>query len=346
MDRLHLLREALEIAHYAHRHRGGRFVVALDDGVQPAELLTDQRFAAAVGACLCLVGPVGEAPPGPWTTVTAARLTAEPSLLDASAPTVLVDCPAGATVASGVALAGRIGARRLMFVTRNLPAAFGDRLHFLVPEARARLGADAPGRLRLLVEAAAQGLPVVMLHAGAGCVFEELFTHHGAGVLIGDPVEEAIRVATPEDAADIFLLLRGDMERGTVRRVDEGEVARSAADHLVYTIDGVVVGTARLAPHGDWAELSRFATLPRYRGRGRARQLGLALIRWAHARGFTDLFALSIDPRMWAFFESLDFAAAERTALPASWQAGYDFGRPSRAFHRRTEATGGDPNPA
>jgi N-acetylglutamate synthase-like GNAT family acetyltransferase len=271
--------------------------------------------------------------------VSAARLTADPSLLDAGEPTILVDCPAGATVASGVALARQIGARRLMFVVRELPEALADRLHFLVPEARARLGPDTPGRIRLLVEAAANGLPVVLLSAGAGCVFEELFTHHGAGVLIGDPQAEVIRVAQADDAADIFLLLRGDMERGTVRRVDEGEVARSASDHLVYTIDDIVVGTARLAPHGQWAELSRFATLPRYRGRGRARELGLALITWARARGFSDLFALSVDARMWAFFESLGFVATPREALPASWQAGYDFDRPSRAFHRPTEAT-------
>ncbi|MCA9525160.1 MAG: GNAT family N-acetyltransferase, partial [Myxococcales bacterium] len=143
------------------------------------------------------------------------------------------------------------------------------------------------------------------------------------------------REATLADAADLHLLLKAEMARGVVKPVSDRQIAATAHEHLVITIDGLVVGTARLAPYGTWAEMSRFATLPRYRGRGRARTLGLALIERARQLGFADLFALSVDARMWRFFESLGLEAIEREALPASWQAGYDFARPSRAFHRR-----------
>ena len=163
-------------------------------------------------------------------------------------------------------------------------------------------------------------------------LFMTAFTHHGSGLMLGHALAEGVRPAHPGDAADIFLLLRDDVHRGAIRPVDEHGVAETLEQHLVYVIDGVVVGTARLIPHGDRAELSRFATLPRYRGRGRARALGEALIDRARAQGYAGVFALSIEARMWGFFESLGMSPADRATLPESWLAGYDLSRPSRAY--------------
>lgn len=147
-----------------------------------------------------------------------------------------------------------------------------------------------------------------------------------------------LRPATLADAPAIYPLLEAEVALGLIRPVEADEVARTAHQHLVWTVDGAVVGTVRLAPYGRWAEFSRFAMHPGYRGRGWARLLGSAVIEWAAELGYAELFALSIDPRMWRFFESLGFCAIEREALPAAWQAGYDFGRPSRAFHRPVTA--------
>ncbi len=241
----------------------------------------------------------------------------------------------------GREIAVSLGARRLLLVTSEAAAILGDthRPHVTRAEAEA-LAAVAEPRHRGtwafilgLLDAGVGG--VVVLEGEPGVVFEELFTHQGAGVLVGGELSEEVRKATLADAADISLLLRAEIERGVVRPFTEEQLLASVDQHLVYAIDGIVVGTARLAPYGPWAELSRFATLPRYRGRGRARTLGLALIDWGRAAGYSDLFALSIDERMWRFFEGLGFEPVPRESLPEAWQRGYDFSRPSRAFHRR-----------
>ncbi|MEZ4464616.1 MAG: hypothetical protein R3F43_08970 [bacterium] len=40
---------------------------------------------------------------------------------------------------------------------------------------------------------------------------------------------------------------------------------------------------------------------------------------------------------MWRFFECWGWRPSSERALPAAWQHGYDFSRPSRAFYRRLE---------
>jgi N-acetylglutamate synthase-like GNAT family acetyltransferase len=186
-----------------------------------------------------------------------------------------------------------------------------------------------------VVERVREGVPgVVVLPGRAGCLFEELFTHHGAGVLVGDALAEEVRGAVPADSADIELLMKADIERGLIRPASDAELRRTIDQHLVYTIDGLVVATARLVPWGESAELSRFGTLLRYRGRGRARRLAEALLTRARADGHSSAFALSTNERMWQFFESLGFVEAPREGLPARWREGYDLDRPSRAFTR------------
>jgi amino-acid N-acetyltransferase len=261
-------------------------------------------------------------------------------------PVVLVpDAPSGrrrrTALEVGRQMATTLKARRVLFVTSDAQRLLGgDSRPHLTPEEAAERAHHATdptdaASWAFVLEILSAGVPgVVVLEGHPGVVFEELFTHQGAGVLIGGGLGEEVRRASLADAADISLLLRAEMERGVVRPVSEEELLATVDQHLVYAIDGVVIGTARLAPYGRWAELSRFATLPRHRGRGRARKLGLALIDWGRTLGYSDLFALSIDERMWRFFESLDFVAVDREALPEAWRRAYDFSRPSRAFHR------------
>lgn len=338
------LQRALEIAHYARRHRGTTFVAAMSQGVSVADLLLDLKLLAAYGLPGVVVAPP-EAnalahqarQEGLPVAVETARLDVlRAGLAVGQVPMVLVDEPEEVAAE----LARGLQARRLMLIRAHHPALADE------PESQGHLTRAEAARRGQGVGPAAQqwrdvvamldtGIAgVVLLPGRTGCLFEELFTHDGGGVLVGDAAVEALREATLADAADIHLLLKAEMTTGVVRPVSERQIAATAHEHLVYTIDGLVVGTARLAPWGDWAEMSRFATLPRYRGRGRARVLGEALIARAAESGCTDLFALSIDHRMWRFFESLGLEAIDRHALPAAWQAGYDFSRPSRAFHR------------
>jgi N-acetylglutamate synthase-like GNAT family acetyltransferase len=56
------------------------------------------------------------------------------------------------------------------------------------------------------------------------------------------------------------------------------------------------------------------------------------MIEEARLLGKKRLFALSIEPRMWEFFEELGFHRVDRNTLPEEWQRSYDFSRPSKAF--------------
>jgi len=336
------LQRALELAHYASRHRGRLHVAVLETGLRVSDFLLDLKLLAAYGLDAIVVAVEDD---GARARLDEARRegvrlaiiddrAGDPAPSRAAVEareTAVVLVPAD-PVERAAALAMALGARRLLLLAVD-PARTArgrPRPHLTAAEARSA-GAHAALAARL-VDGGVPG--VVLLDAAPGVLFEELFTHHGAGVLIGDALPEAIRPADFHDVADVYLLLQAEMGRGHMLPVDERAVARTIHEHLVHTIDGLVVGTARLAPCGDWAELSRFAARPRYRGRGRARALGEALIARGADLGFAHLFALSVDPRMWAFFESLGFEACPREVLPERWRTGYDFARPSRGFRR------------
>ncbi len=362
------LQSALELAHYGRKHRGATFVVALGFGLKVDRFLLDFKLAEAFALRVVVVAerhPAGEAllqdaiaagvafelldgpDPQGQPGVSGDLLNRVEAILQRGGlPVILVPAGPANRVSRPVKrvagdLANSLRAKRLFVVAPRSSMPEFDILgpHLTQPEVDAvaqRL--DAPF-WRYVAEMTRSAIAaIVALPAQAGCLFEELFSHGGAGILVGDPLIEEVRQATLRDVGDIELLLRSEIEQGFVRPINAGEAARTANDHLVYTIDGVVVGTARLAPHQSWAEMSRFATLPRYRGRGRARSLGEGLLRHAARLGFTDLFALSVDARMWKFFVSLGFEPIERSALPASWQAGYQFTRPSKAFHRKVRS--------
>ena len=93
---------------------------------------------------------------------------------------------------------------------------------------------------------------------------------------------------------------------------------------------------------GAFAEVAQFATLARYRGKGRARELAQHLVEAARQQGFHGVFALSLDERMWAFFQELGFREVPRETLPSRWAAQYDMGRPSRAFAKDLGTHTGD----
>jgi len=354
------LQRALELAHYASRHRGTSYVVTLDGDLSIADFQLDLKLLGAYELRVAVVARWQRG--AARDRVSEARRQGFPiDLVDGAeefddvlravrrsfdlhrvpvilSPERLVDGvePWGAHL--GRKLAVKLRARRMFWVTTELEALLNghDAPHFTVEEARV-VAADAEGSAvadwRSILGALSDGVPgVVLLDGEPGCVFEELFTHQGAGALVSDDQREEVRPATLADAADISLLLQDSVERGIVRPFTEDELHDTIDEHLVYTIDGLVVGTVRLATWGDAAQLSRFATLPRYRGRGRARRLGNALVESARARGFKQVFALSIDERHWRLFESIGMSACEREALPLVCQAGYDFSRASRAF--------------
>lgn len=350
------LQRALELAHYARRLRGQRFVVALGGRLRLREFALDLKLLGAYGLEAVMVVPAAAGQAAPVVAEVSAEGTVFErievggegavgarvvvdgvlaALTRGRVPVVVAPDPAsgeapGPAKRWAARIAAATGARRLLLAVPE-PQLGGRDGQLTIAEAR-RI--EDP-LWDFVAESADGGIPgVVVLPGRAGCLFEELFTHHGSGVLVGDTLTEEIRGAGPTDSADVELLLKADIARGLIRPASDAELRRTIDQHLVYTIDGLLVATARLVPWGDAAELSRFGTLPRYRGRGRARRLADALLDRAREGGHTRVFALSTDERMWRFFESLGFESTPRESLPGAWLSGYDLGRPSRAFSR------------
>jgi len=187
--------------------------------------------------------------------------------------------------------------------------------------------------LRFIGDCLEQGIPDIILLEGQGTLlFGEVFTHDGTGILFNPSRRALIRQAKVRDVTDINLLLNPEIEAGRILPVDENTVERNISNFWIYEVDELLVGVARLKPYGTWAELAHFSTLPRYRGKGRARELAQNMIDQARSQRIEAVFALSIDPRMWEFFQSLGFHEIPREKLPREWQSGYDFSRPSHAF--------------
>ena len=254
----------------------------------------------------------------------------------------------GITFALAAQVALMLGAHKLFLAGGHLAGliAAAPRSHVLHGEIESLLDRLSPSDqirfaslLNWISDQLARGIPdIVLIDERPGQLFQEVFTHEGAGLLFDKVEREVVRQARMEDVTDIVLLLRAEIEEGSILPIDENLIEQDIHLYWVYEIDGLVVGSARLKTYqdrgnrGDWAEVAQFATLPRYRGKGHARTLGQRLEQEAAAMGFRYLFALSIFEGMWRFLESEGFSPVERAELPAEWRESYDMNRPSRAY--------------
>ena len=206
-----------------------------------------------------------------------------------------------------------------------------------LPEKIAGAGLEEASSLCAFVrDCLAEDIPdVIVLEGSEGQLFREVFTYEGAGVLFNAHRETRIRRAEMRDVTDIALLLRPEIAAERIRPIAESEIEAAIGNYWVYEMDDMAVGLACLKAYGEEAEMAQFATLPRFRGRGRARELAIHLASEAREQGFGHVFALSTDARMWEFFLSLGFLEVERESLHPQWRAEYDMSRPSRAFRKK-----------
>lgn len=365
---------ALEFAHYAERFRGKVFVLALTPETPLQGLLHDLRVLAGYHIQVVLVAPDPDLRLDRIVSQSNKRGTRLQLLMltELAFPTEgppLVDyaglrqdlaqgvmpilayhwAPAGVdALEPSFHLAGelavQLGADKLYLVTPKVGAWFAaaSRTQVLREEI-SRLDAELANGgitgheplLRFIHAALGRGIPdIVVVEGRPSYLFREVFTHDGAGILFTRVKPARIRQAEVRDVTDIALLLTPEQEAGRILKVDENDIEANIGSYWVYDIDGLPVGTARIKRFGDWAELAHFATLPRYRGKGRARELAQRLMAEAKAQGIRVVFALSIDPRMWEFFSELGFRPIDREQLPEAWKTGYDMSRPSRALVR------------
>lgn len=173
---------------------------------------------------------------------------------------------------------------------------------------------------------------MVIAQAKRGSIFREVFTHSGAGTLLTREYPNILRPALETDVRDIMAIMQPYIEDGSIKPVSEDSLLKSIPSFTVYSVNDQIVAAAALLEHDDCYELAKLCTLPRYQARGRARDLVRALQDRARDDGKRALFALTVQPFVGEFFERLGFLPVEREVLPQSWQAGYDYSRPSKAY--------------
>jgi len=188
-------------------------------------------------------------------------------------------------------------------------------------------------RLRYFIQQNMEnGVEIVLLEGQSGCLFQEIFTHRGKGSLLTSDYPNTIRRGELADVLEISLLMKPYIQSGTILPVTEDEVAKEIHDYYVYSVNDSLVASAKLNHYGSSVELAKFCTLPRYQGKGRARELAERMIQHVKEAGKDTIFALTVEPKMVAFFKSLGFDECDRNSLPKSWLKKYDMQRSSKAF--------------
>jgi predicted GNAT family N-acyltransferase len=108
-----------------------------------------------------------------------------------------------------------------------------------------------------------------------------------------------------------------------VPEAEEHDADDLTATHLVAVVEGEVVGTLRLIERPEHVKIGRVAVRRAFRGRGIARQMLLAAMETARARG-SERFYLTAQSDKLAMYEKLGF-----TAFGPEFQDG---GMPHRAM--------------
>ncbi len=179
------------------------------------------------------------------------------------------------------------------------------------------------------------GIEFVVLPHTTGSLFQEIFTHQGKGTLFTDDYPNVIRPGRLSDVRALITLIKPYVANGIILPVTEDGIAGEIGQFFVYTINEAIVASVKIVDYGEQVELAKFCTLPRFQGKGRARQLARKALERAAEDGKHMAFSLSTSPKMWDFFTSLGFEETPREELPEAWQKQYDFSRPSKAFTYR-----------
>lgn len=358
---------ALELFHYESRFRNQLFVIALEPEASLTSIITDLRVLQpsdirVLVLCLSSAELPGELER--WNS-RGCRFTLIERPLEAPVDaevtqtvrerirgnripvlSLTVDSPKSRAEAArliaqqSLTLADQLKAMKAFFLStfRGLEVdgvfqshpTFDDVEEFLESGHSINIGRD---QLAFLLQAGrARKTEIVLLDAKSGSLFQEIFTHRGRGTLFTKDYPNIVRRGQLSDVTDIAFLMKPSIASGAMLPMSEDTIAEHISEFFVYTINGALVASAWLIDYGEWAEAAKICTLPRFQGKGRARQLVQKMVEEARQQGKRALFSLSIEPKMWQFFEALGFREIDRQQLPERWRASYDFSRPSRAF--------------
>ncbi len=331
--------DALELFHYAARFQEKIFLLYFERLEDFEEMLTDLRvlLSARVSLVLCFapgvrLDPLREQAEWgfPFNRVQGAEMEGlSLALKQAQVPLMTL---------SGTndlwPLAEKLKAKKILFIQASNPlAGKGEAL--------------SHAHLDVLLEKEPHLLPVAFqqqkrkkvelafIAARSGNLYLEIFTHQGSGTLIAQSLDKEVRPAAKTDVMDISLLMKPYIQAQAILPLSLEQIAAEVERYFVAYVNHEMVATARLKPWGQTYELSKFCTLPRYRGRGMAKALCARLIEEAKKQGGGLIFALSIEAKMWRFFQSFGFVEVDKQDLPLEWRQGYDPNRPSKALALR-----------
>ncbi len=356
---------ALEFFHYSYRFQNQLFVISLEDGISLKDLLNDLRVlnAARINAILVTWNSDNlKTDLEAWnargfkfdyiefdfeSTLSQDQCTQiVESFGDGRIPVVAVKKEIGKKPSwdlmdqATVKLSTHFVVEKVFFMSKESGLVADEEFisHLTVEEAQRRLAESKQinlghERFRGFIEANLKyGFEIVLLEGVSGSLFQEVFTHRGRGTFLTNDYPNVIRKGELTDVSDIQMLMKPYMRSGSILSVSEDSIATDVEEYYVYTVNNSVVALSKLTDHGDAVELAKFCTLPRYQGKGRAKELALMMIETAKKAGKSNIFALTVETKMEEFFESLGFRKIKRAELPETWKENYNMERPSKAF--------------
>lgn len=333
--------EVLELFYYATSFQGRRFLCCFGPGTMVSEMLLDLRLLHRARLEVCLLAPgldPAHLPPGYPVLAVHNQKELERALKKGLMP--LLPSSEGELMGHAFGLAKTFGVSRILWLGQEPGLLCGGKLQSFLDLGELKALVEGPESMNfdraflgdLWKHLKHSSQEWVFVEAKSGSLFQEVFTHQGCGTLVARSYQKSIAKAQVSDLLDVMLLMRPYAKSGVILPVGEEQLAKEIGDYWVYRLGGSIVVTARTRVLGDWVELGKFCSLPRYQGKGRARELVAKIAEEMAAQGAKYLFALTVEPKMGTFFERMGFEKVERETLPKAWAKGYDFSRPSVAY--------------
>jgi len=233
-------------------------------------------------------------------------------------------------------LAASLDASKLIFLTTQDSLRIEDKVLTNVPvvELETLLEEDVsssiPERLRskckFAIEAIHSGTPRAhILDARLfGALLNEIFDKVGIGTMVYSNDYQSIRTAIPEDAYAIYNITRSGVRSEMLKDRTQESIEAEIGNHLVYEIDGSLIGCIHLRSYGDGSvvEIGSVYVQPFYQSRGVGSQLIQYACDEAKRRGASSVFALTTQAV--GFFANVcEFKEADVSQLPLERQAEY-----------------------
>ena len=203
------------------------------------------------------------------------------------------------------------------------------------------LGDNTRAHLRALGRAVRGGVTRghLVSFAEDGALLAELFTAAGVGTQVSEELRGMVRPARTSDVAAIVEVIRPMEETGALVRRPRDRLEAEIHHFFVAEVDGIVVGTCALYPHGEVAELACVAVKESFQNQP-GLKVGTHLVaeaeRAARERGLKRLFVLTTQAYHW--FEKHGYVLASSDDLPAQKQKLYNLQRKSKVLFKTLES--------